>query len=324
MQVFKKMNGFSLYEISNDGTIRKVVTKEIISQRVHPGYGYKMCDLQDDDLKVHTVYPHKEVARAYIPTKKKGKLYVIHVNGNQQDNKVKNLQWVTPAEAQIHQLNMGFRKRLGNPELYKFSKYWKAKHDKKTKKGKEKEIKKDKQKVKGKKPKIVKGKLNRLENKGRKALLVKNIQPKKTVKSKAKSKGKKQVKKLEIKGRKALTAIKALPKKKITGKSVKKTLKGKVNKLESKNSKALNLKKDIKKKKANPKAKKIQSKKIKPSAINNPKTKIKSKANKNIALKKPSNINKAADLKNQLNKTEPKRGKRQRIKYRKIHSTKPK
>jgi len=183
MQRFKKMVGYSLYEISNEGTIRKIVTKEIVSQRVHPIYNYRMCDLQDDDLKVHTVYPHKEVARAYIPTRKKGKLYVIHMNGKQQDNRAANLQWATPAEAQIHQLKMGFRKRLGNPELYKYSKYWKARH-----------AKKGSQKSKAK-PKISKGKV-KLVSKGKAASALKKSASKRSAKSKAVPKAKKQVRKI--------------------------------------------------------------------------------------------------------------------------------
>jgi hypothetical protein len=300
MQRFKKMDGYSLYEISNDGTIRRIVTKEIISQRIHPGYGYKMCDLQDNDLKVHTVYPHKEVARAYIPTKKKGKLYVIHVNGKQQDNKVNNLQWATPAEAQIHQLKMGFRKRLGNPELYKYSKYWKAKH---AKKGKGKNI--DKIVLKSKP--IAKGKLVNAA-KAKKTLTIKSAQLKKTAKVKP------QLKKLVAKGKKVSTAKKPVLRKK--------AIKAKVNKLEKKNSKTLTVKKGLQNKKSKIKVKKQLVKKAKPSTLKKNSSKGKVKANKNLALNNISNINKASEVKKKSNKIEPKRGKRQRIKYRKIHSTK--
>jgi hypothetical protein len=239
MQQFKKMIGFSMYEISNNGTIRKVVTKQIISQRLHPGYGYKMCDLQDNDLKVRTVYPHKEVARAFIPTRKKGKLYVIHKNGNQQDNRTNNLEWATPAEAQVHQLKVGFRKRLGNPELYKFSKFWKARNKNKSKKGAKKNIKK----IDKKSSKNLKASKNK-----------KNAAVKKSIK----------LRKGDIKP--------ATIKKKSAGKKVKAKISNRVGK------------------------------KTKPAA-------------KNIAVKK------IAGIKKPLNSSDPKRGKRQRIKYKKVHST---
>jgi len=300
MQRFKKMDGYSLYEISNDGTIRRIVTKEIISQRVHPGYGYKMCDLQDNDLKVHTVYPHKEVARAYIPTKKKGKLYVIHINGKQQDNKAGNLQWATPAEAQIHQLKMGFRKRLGNPELYKYSKYWKARH---AKKGKGQKNEKTELKSKP----LAKAKLAKTA-KAKKTLKVKGTQLKKATNVK------KQVKKIEVKGKKIVTKKKPVLKKKVA--------KAKVNKLEKKNPKTMTLKKALQTKKSSVKAKKQVIKKAKPTVLKKSKAGGKGKSNTNLALKNVSKSSKVSEVSKQPNKNEPKRGKRQRIKYRKIHSTK--
>jgi len=127
-QIYETMKGFSQYEISRKGIIRKIVSKEIISMRVHPIYRYTMCDLQDNDLIVRTAYLHKELARNFIRTRKKGKLYVIHINGNPHDNSIKNLKWATPSEAQAIQIKLGIRKKTGNPEIYKFSKYWKAKH----------------------------------------------------------------------------------------------------------------------------------------------------------------------------------------------------
>lgn len=129
MSDFITLKGFSQYEISREGVIRMTVTSHIVKMRIHAKYGYKMCTLFDDDLIERTVYPHKEVAKTFIPISKSGKLYVIHLNGNPADNHVDNLKWVTPAEAQIHQLKIGQRKQIGNPELYKYSKTWIAKYN---------------------------------------------------------------------------------------------------------------------------------------------------------------------------------------------------
>jgi hypothetical protein len=314
MQRFKKMVGYSLYEISNDGIIRRIVTKEKISQRIHPGYGYKMCDLQDNDLKVHTVYPHKEVARAYIPTKKKGKLYVIHVNGKQQDNRVNNLQWATPAEAQIHQLKMGFRKRLGNPELYKYSRYWKAKQAKKGK-GKESVSKSNKGKLIAKAKGTKAAKISTVKNviAKRNALQVNKNLNKKT--NKAKAKGKKQESRLELKGKKNNAVKKAVLKKKVPTRS-KKIVKGKISKLENKNARSLAAKKPLQNKKAKAIAVPAKKKVIKLTSKKN-------KTNKNLILKKatPALV---SGIKKPAGKVEPRRGKRQRIKYRKVITTKPK
>jgi hypothetical protein len=134
--IYKTLKDFTQYEISDNGIIRKIVTKEIVKQRIHPREGLMMCDLYDNDLIARTVYPHKEVAKTFIPTKKKGRLLVIHINGKKKDNKVKNLQWITMGDFQKLQVKRGTRKHLGNPELYKHSKFWKAKNKKLKTKGK--------------------------------------------------------------------------------------------------------------------------------------------------------------------------------------------
>jgi hypothetical protein len=128
MSEFKKIKGFSQYEITKDGIIRMTVSLHVVKMRIHSKYGYKMCTIFDDNLIQRTVYPHKEVAKAFIKTTKSGKLYVIHLNGDKTDNRVENLKWATVAEVHLHQLRIGQRKTLGNPEIYKSSKNWIAKH----------------------------------------------------------------------------------------------------------------------------------------------------------------------------------------------------
>lgn len=130
MATYKVLKDFTQYEISDNGIIRKIVSKTIVKQRVHPREGLMMCDLYDNNLVARTVYPHKEVAKTFMPTKRKGRLLVIHKNGKKKDNKVQNLQWITMGNYQKKQVENGTRKQLGNPELYKHSKFWKAKNKK--------------------------------------------------------------------------------------------------------------------------------------------------------------------------------------------------
>jgi hypothetical protein len=137
MSIFKILKDYTQYEISDSGVIRKIVTKKNVKLRKHPREGLMMCDLYDNNLIARTVYPHKEVAKTFIPTKKKGRLLVIHINGKKADNKVKNLQWITVRDFQKLQVELGTRKRLGNPELYKYSKFWQAKHKKTVKEKKQ-------------------------------------------------------------------------------------------------------------------------------------------------------------------------------------------
>jgi hypothetical protein len=130
MATYKVLKDFSQYEISENGIIRKIVSKAIIKQRKHPREGLMMCDLYDNDLIARTAYPHKEVAKTFIPTRRKGRLLVIHKNGNKKDNKIQNLQWISMGDFQKLQVERGTREQLGNPELYKHSKFWKAKNKK--------------------------------------------------------------------------------------------------------------------------------------------------------------------------------------------------
>jgi hypothetical protein len=110
---WKVIMGFSDYEISQDGKIRsldrvkKYKTGRIIDLkgkekklRTHPVNGFLMTDLIDDKGKRHTIYPHKEVARAFIknPHPRKNKV-VIHIDGNITNNHVENLKWSTFSES---------------------------------------------------------------------------------------------------------------------------------------------------------------------------------------------------------------------------------
>ena len=53
-----------------------------------------MTDLIDDKGKKRTIYPHKFVAKTFIPNEKPRKnKVVIHIDGNVQNNNVDNLKW---------------------------------------------------------------------------------------------------------------------------------------------------------------------------------------------------------------------------------------
>jgi len=133
MPTYKVLKDFSQYEISDSGVIRKIVSKETVKQRKHPREGLMMCDLYDNNLISRTVYPHREVAKTFVKTKKKGRLLVIHTNGKRYDNRIKNLQWISIGDYQKLQVERGTRETIGNPELYKHSKFWLAKQKKEAK-----------------------------------------------------------------------------------------------------------------------------------------------------------------------------------------------
>lgn len=112
-EIWKKIKGFSDYEVSNKGNIRSIERiKKYKSgrtvnfksrekkQRHHPLNNFIMTDLVDDKGKRRTVYPHKEVAKAFVknPTPRKRKV-VVHINGDLTDNTTKNLKWASYSES---------------------------------------------------------------------------------------------------------------------------------------------------------------------------------------------------------------------------------
>ncbi|MCG8477392.1 MAG: NUMOD4 motif-containing HNH endonuclease [Cytophagales bacterium] len=110
-EIFKTIEGFSRYEISNKGKIRKRPTKDPLGrrgrgrnmemkQRIHPKENFYFLDLIDDNGKRRTVYPHKEVAKAYcinVVPEERG--VVVHLDGNTLNNSSDNLDWASYSEA---------------------------------------------------------------------------------------------------------------------------------------------------------------------------------------------------------------------------------
>jgi len=121
-EVWKPISDFPRYEVSNMGRVRsswcKNGRKEQFILKPRTRYnGYFCIDLYDSDpitgrVKVKTVSIHRLVARAFIGLCPEG--YVIdHINGDNWDNRVENLRYVTPSEnrrsTHIERFKNGFR-----------------------------------------------------------------------------------------------------------------------------------------------------------------------------------------------------------------------
>lgn len=108
-----------MYEVSNNGEVR---SKDRI---VYNNGGY--CLRKGKILKKHkkrhnylwvcirgkSYSVHRLVANAFLPNRE-NKPFINHIDGNQQNNNVNNLEWVTQSENMLHAYKIGLqKKRLG-------------------------------------------------------------------------------------------------------------------------------------------------------------------------------------------------------------------
>ena len=98
------------YQVSNLARVRSLYkgkTKLIKPDIIHTGY-LRVTLYKDGKTKNH--YVHVLVAKAFIPNPE-GKRQVNHINGDKADNRVENLEWLTPSENIHHAFETGLSKR---------------------------------------------------------------------------------------------------------------------------------------------------------------------------------------------------------------------
>ncbi|MBU2915985.1 MULTISPECIES: NUMOD4 domain-containing protein [Reichenbachiella] len=121
-EVWKTIEGFSNYEVSNQGSIRRKARKtwhggskkdiflkeKIMRQRWNKSCKCYFLDLLNDENQRKTVYPHKEVAKAFcINILPEEYTMIVHLDNNPKNNDSTNLEWVSPSEHMSFQFEVG-------------------------------------------------------------------------------------------------------------------------------------------------------------------------------------------------------------------------
>jgi hypothetical protein len=99
-EIFKTCFEMTNYEVSNKGRLRHVYNKKIRSLK-HNVDGYKCCTFNTNG-KTPSLGIHRLVLMAFDPRENMKDLYVNHINHIRDDNRLENLEWVTPKENNYH------------------------------------------------------------------------------------------------------------------------------------------------------------------------------------------------------------------------------
>lgn len=115
MAEWRDIEGYEgLYQVSDDGQVFSIRAKR--ARKIHVRKdGYLYVSLHKDG-KVIEPGVHRLVAKAFVPNPE-NKREVNHINGIKTDNRVDNLEWMTPKENTAHAFYTG----LNDERVHKMS-----------------------------------------------------------------------------------------------------------------------------------------------------------------------------------------------------------
>lgn len=98
-----EVKGYSDYEVSNFGRVRNKKTGKILSQSLNRKGGYNRVSLNGEHKYVHRV-----VADSFYEGDH-SKMDVNHIDGNKNNNDLRNLEWCTRKENIRHAFDTGLK-----------------------------------------------------------------------------------------------------------------------------------------------------------------------------------------------------------------------
>jgi hypothetical protein len=111
-EIWKQIDGFSRYEVSNLGRLRSTNYKNSgLTKILKPANceGYMRTMIQSDDGKYKTIRIHRLVMLAFIGS---SDLEVNHIDGDTTNNTLDNLEYVTRSGNMLHAYRTGLQKPL--------------------------------------------------------------------------------------------------------------------------------------------------------------------------------------------------------------------